>query len=69
MVIRYEESKDSVTIQHKVFKGDDHIATIIVWSHKVNKSCILIWKNGIRTTQLCGSEQEARDVLEKLIIN
>ncbi len=62
--ITYKTDKDDITIQHKAYKGKTHIATIVVWSHKVNKSCMLIWRNNIRTTHLCGSEQEARDLIE-----
>ena len=63
--IRYKTITDDVTIQHQAYKGDTHIATIVVWSHKVNKSCMLIWRNNIKTTQLCGSESEARKLIEK----
>jgi len=62
--ITYKTIKDSVTIQHQAFKGGEHIATIVVWSHKVNKSCMLVWRNNVKTTQLCGSENEARNLIE-----
>ena len=63
--ITYREIKDAVTIQYQAFKGDTHIATIVVWSHKVNKSCMLIWREGNKTCQLCGSDSEARNLIEQ----
>ena len=63
--ISYQEVKDDVSIQYKAFKGKAHIATIVVWSHKINKSCMLIWREGNKTCQLCGSDTEARNLIEQ----
>ena len=63
--ITYQKVKDDITIQYKAFRGDTHIATIVVWSHKINKSCMLIWREGKKTCQLCGSDTEARHLIEK----
>tara|TARA_R110002051_G_C8491579_1_gene463280 strand:+ start:122 stop:355 length:234 start_codon:yes stop_codon:yes gene_type:complete len=63
--ISYQEVKDDVSIQYKAFKGKAHIATIVVWSHKINKSCMLIWRGAHQTCRLCGSLNEAKDLVEQ----
>ncbi len=62
--IYYHKFKDEVTIQYKAIHNGDHIATIIVWSHKVNKRCVVIWKHSKHPMQLCESETGARNFVE-----
>ena len=62
--VSYQIVKDNITIQYKAFRGHNHFATIIVWSHKVNKSCIVVFVDNVKTTRLCGSLDEAKKYVQ-----
>ena len=62
--VTYKRVQDSICIQYQAYKNDCHFATIVVWSHKVNKSCFVLWFGEPKITRLFGSEDEAREFVE-----
>lgn len=63
--VRYIKKNRETQIEYHAFKGDTHIATIVVWAHKVNKSCMLLWLETNKSSQRCGSLDEAKRIVEE----
>ena len=65
--LTYTTLKDAVTINYKAIHKGNHFATIIVWAQKVNKRCVVVWKDSKYPMQLCASDTEAREIVERRI--